>query len=83
MYKTSTTPHTHLPHAPHHTLSNYDEEVTSLQQFSSDMMVEACVRCLRVINPDFESPTILPEAMSARYRMCSTLANACQVKSSI
>jgi len=42
------------------------------------MIVEACVRCLRVINPDFESPTILPEAMSARYRMCSTLANACQ-----
>ena len=43
------------------------------------MVVEACVRCLRVINPDFQSPTLLPEAMSSRYRMCSTLANACQV----
>ena len=42
------------------------------------MIVEACVRCLRVILPDFESPSSMPEIMSARYRMCSTLANACQ-----
>lgn len=57
---------------------NYDEGVSSLQHFSANMVVEACVRCLRVINPDFQSPTLLPEAMSSRYRMCSTLANACQ-----
>lgn len=43
------------------------------------MVVEACVRCLRVILPDFDSPATMPEVMSARYRMCSTLANACQV----
>ena len=42
-------------------------------------MVEACVRCLRAINSDFSSPVNLPEAMSAKYRMCSSLANACQV----
>ena len=43
------------------------------------MMVEACVRCLRAINSDFSSPVNLPEAMSAKYRMCSSLASACQV----
>ena len=51
----------------------------SLLHFSAAMVVEACVRCLRVILPDFESHTVMPEVMSARYRMCSSLANACQV----
>lgn len=61
------------------TCSNIEEDVTNLQSFSADMIVEACVRCLRVINSDFQSSTALPEVMSARYRMCSNLANAIQV----
>ena len=60
-------------------VSDFDETVTSLVHFSAAMIVEACVRCLRVILPDFDSPSAMPEVMSARYRMCSTLANACQV----
>lgn len=56
----------------------FDENVESLIHFSAAMVVEACVRCLRVILPDFDSPAAMPEVMSARYRMCSTLANACQ-----
>ncbi len=59
--------------------SDYDEGRASLAQFTADMMVEACVRCLRATISDFQSPTRLPEAMSSRYRMCSNLANACQV----
>ena len=58
--------------------SDFDESVVNLVHFSAAMIVEACVRCLRVILPDFESPSSMPEVMSARYRMCSTLANACQ-----
>lgn len=58
--------------------SNIDTEVVSLHHFSPAMMVEACVRCLRAINSDFSSPVNLPEAMSAKYRMCSSLASACQ-----
>ena len=61
------------------THSDFDDEVESLQALSADMIVEACVRCLQIIDPDFQSPKTLPEAMSARYRMCSTLANAIQV----
>ena len=60
--------------------SGFDESVVSLVHFSAAMVVEACVRCLRVILPDFDSSTTMPEVMSARYRMCSTLANACQVR---
>lgn len=59
--------------------SDFDDEVESLQALSADMIVEACVRCLQIIDPEFQSPKTLPEAMSARYRMCSTLANAIQV----
>lgn len=61
------------------THSDFDDEVESLQALSADMIVEACVRCLQIIDPEFQSPKTLPEAMSARYRMCSTLANAIQV----
>jgi hypothetical protein len=57
---------------------DFDENIGSLLHFSAAMVVEACVRCLRVILPDFDSPAAMPEVMSARYRMCSTLANACQ-----
>ena len=63
--------------------SDFDEGVVSLVHFSAAMMVEACVRCLRVILPDFNSPTAMPEVMSARYRMCSSLANACQVRGAV
>ena len=61
------------------THSDFDDEIESLQALSADMIVEACVRCLQIIDPEFQSPKTLPEAMSARYRMCSTLANAIQV----
>ncbi|XP_064404565.1 coiled-coil domain-containing protein 22 homolog isoform X2 [Halichondria panicea] len=57
---------------------NLDEEVTGLQGFSADHVVEACVRCLRLINSEFKSSTHLPEAMSSRYRMCTSLANTIQ-----
>ena len=60
--------------------SDFDEDLESLQGLSAEMIVEACVRCLEIIDPEFQSPKTLPEAMSARYRMCSTLANAIQVE---
>lgn len=59
--------------------SNIDAEIVSLHHFTPAMMVEACVRCLKAINSDFSSPVVMPEAMSAKYRMCSSLASACQV----
>lgn len=57
---------------------HFDDDVSSLQTFSAGVTVEACVRCLQRINPDFQSPKTLPEAMSSRYRMCTNLANTVQ-----
>lgn len=57
------------------------EDVDSLKQFSSDLIVEAVVRCVRVIEPGLGGalPTSLPPGMSARFRVGMSLAQACQV----
>ena len=60
--------------------SDFEDDISSLTQFTPEMVVEASVRCLQIIIPEFQSPTHLPDAMSARYRMCTGLANACQVR---
>ncbi|KAG9477804.1 hypothetical protein GDO78_013011 [Eleutherodactylus coqui] len=56
------------------------EEVQSLRQFNTELIVEAVVRCLRVINPSAGSNLshILPPGMSARFRIGTSLAQACQ-----
>ena len=59
-----------------------DEDVQSVKQFSSELIVEAVVRCLRVIDPSLGSglSTTLPPGMSARFRLGMSLAQACQVR---
>ncbi|KAG2455924.1 CCD22 protein, partial [Polypterus senegalus] len=56
------------------------EEVQSVKQFSSELIVEAVVRCLRVIEPSLANGLshILPPGMSARFRLGMSLAQACQ-----
>lgn len=56
------------------------EEIDSIKQFSSELIVEAVVRCVRVIDPGVGSalPTSLPPGMSARFRVGMSLAQACQ-----
>lgn len=57
------------------------EEISSINQFSSELIVKAVVRCIQVINPGLGSPlpSSLPPAMSARFRVGMSLAQACQV----
>lgn len=57
------------------------EDIDSVQRFSSELIVEAVVRCLRVIDPSVGAalPTSLPPGMSARFRLGMSLAQACQV----
>lgn len=50
-----------------------------MQAFSPSETVEAAVLCLQLINPEFQSSKLLPDAMSARYRMCNHLAKTVQV----
>ncbi|CAH6780436.1 coiled-coil domain-containing protein 22 [Phodopus roborovskii] len=54
-------------------------EVQTLRAFSTELVVEAVVRCLRVINPTVGSGLshLLPPAMSARFRLAMSLAQAC------
>ena len=56
-------------------------DVQTLRAFTTELMVEAVVRCLRVINPAVGSglSPLLPLAMSARFRLAMSLAQACMV----
>uniref|UniRef100_A0A8C5MJ00 Coiled-coil domain-containing protein 22 n=1 Tax=Leptobrachium leishanense TaxID=445787 RepID=A0A8C5MJ00_9ANUR len=56
------------------------EEVQSVRQFNTELIVEAVVRCLRVINPSLGANLshTLPPGMSARFRIGTSLAQACQ-----
>ncbi|XP_040178643.1 coiled-coil domain-containing protein 22 isoform X1 [Rana temporaria] len=56
------------------------EDVQSVRQFTTEIIVEAVVTCLRVINPSVSSNLshVLPPGMSARFRIGTSLAQACQ-----
>ncbi|XP_061430529.1 coiled-coil domain-containing protein 22-like [Lethenteron reissneri] len=56
------------------------EEVTGLKEFTTELIVEGAVLCLRVINPAAGGGLshVLPPGMSARFRLGMSLAQACQ-----
>ena len=59
--------------------SEIDDDTRSLVDFTPEVLVPACVQCLKIIIPDFDAPATLPEAMAARLRVCTVLANTVQV----
>uniref|UniRef100_A0A4W6E614 Coiled-coil domain-containing protein 22 n=1 Tax=Lates calcarifer TaxID=8187 RepID=A0A4W6E614_LATCA len=69
-----------LIHALKQVGTDVSEEIDSVKQFSSELIVEAVVRCIRVIDPSLGSAlaTSLPPGMSARFRVGMSLAQACQ-----
>ncbi|XP_078088249.1 coiled-coil domain-containing protein 22 [Mustelus asterias] len=56
------------------------EDVESIKQFSTELIVESVVRCLRIIDPPLGNGIshLLPPGMSARFRIGMSLAQACQ-----
>ncbi|KAJ7317449.1 hypothetical protein JRQ81_003611 [Phrynocephalus forsythii] len=56
------------------------DEVQSVREFTTELIVESVVRCLRVITPSVGAGLshILPPGMSARFRIGMSLAQACQ-----
>ncbi|XP_061469968.1 coiled-coil domain-containing protein 22 [Rhineura floridana] len=60
--------------------TNIPEEVQSIREFTTELIVESVVRCLRVITPSVGVGLshILPPGMSARFRIGMSLAQACQ-----
>ncbi|XP_011619056.1 coiled-coil domain-containing protein 22 isoform X1 [Takifugu rubripes] len=69
-----------LIHALKQVGTEVSEDIGSIKQFSSELMVEAVVRCIRAIHPGLGAtlPTSLPPGMSARFRVGMSLAQACQ-----
>ncbi|XP_055022284.1 LOW QUALITY PROTEIN: coiled-coil domain-containing protein 22 [Boleophthalmus pectinirostris] len=69
-----------LIHALKQVGTEVPEEVDSVRLFSSELVVEAVVSCLRVIDPGVGQglPASLPPGMSARFRVGMSLAQACQ-----
>lgn len=53
------------------------EDVSSLREFTTEIVIEGVVRCLKLINPSLELSHHVPPSMSARYRVGSALASAC------
>ncbi|KAK0085481.1 hypothetical protein PV325_000123 [Microctonus aethiopoides] len=54
-----------------------DDSVTNLSGFNTDLIVEATIRCLEIIQPDIEISKIVPTNMAARFRLGGNLAQAC------
>lgn len=55
-----------------------DDDINSLGQFSTELIVEAVARCIHVIDSSIEVSYKLPPSMSARFRIGTNLANAVQ-----
>ncbi|XP_070553275.1 coiled-coil domain-containing protein 22 homolog [Ptychodera flava] len=53
------------------------DEVDSLKKFSTELIVEAAAKCLRVITERTDISPTLPPGMSAKFRVGTALANAC------
>ncbi|XP_050572589.1 LOW QUALITY PROTEIN: coiled-coil domain-containing protein 22 [Cygnus atratus] len=55
-------------------------EVQSVRELTPELVVEAAVRCLRAVRPALGGPLSpqLPPGISARFRLASDLASACQ-----
>ena len=59
--------------------SDFDEDIATLHELSTDIIVEATGRCLRIINDDSNIPVKLPPSMSARFRIGTSVATAVKV----
>lgn len=55
-----------------------NEEVLTLREFSVEMVVHSVSKCLSTINDQLNVQSVLPESMSARFRVGSTLASSCK-----
>ena len=59
--------------------SDIPDDVTNLSVFTSEVVVSAASRCLKTINDEVDLPSKLPGNMSARFRVGTSLADACKV----
>nr|CAD7198851.1 unnamed protein product [Timema douglasi] len=55
-----------------------EDELDSIGQFTTELVVEAAVRCLDVIQPGLGLPHSLPPNMAARFHLGASIAQACK-----
>lgn len=55
-----------------------DDDVQTLEEFTTDLIVDATARCLEIIQPDVNVPKILPQNMASRFHVASALAQSCK-----
>lgn len=55
-----------------------DEEVTSLDEFSSTLLVQVVSKCISLIDPGLDLPRTLPPGMAQRFTATASLAEACR-----
>ncbi len=63
-----------------YSFSDVEDDVQSLQEFSTDLIVEGTARFLKTIKSDVDLPHKLPPGMSARFRIGTSLADAVKVR---
>ncbi|XP_023218766.1 coiled-coil domain-containing protein 22 homolog [Centruroides sculpturatus] len=54
-----------------------EDEVSSLKEFNTELVIEGVVRCLQQINSSLDLPRHVPPSMAARYRLGTALATNC------
>ncbi|KJE90241.1 hypothetical protein CAOG_08526 [Capsaspora owczarzaki ATCC 30864] len=54
------------------------DDVASIKAFSTDIVVDGAATALATINEKYKFPRRLPNEMSARFRICTNMANACK-----
>lgn len=60
--------------------SDIEDEIVSLKQFSTELIVSSAVQCIKtILKQDVDLPNTLPGGMSARFRVGTGLANYIQV----
>ncbi|XP_055894092.1 coiled-coil domain-containing protein 22 homolog [Biomphalaria glabrata] len=55
-----------------------EDDIQSLRQFGTELIIATVVQCLKVILGDIDLPSSLPPGMSARFRLGASLANHVQ-----
>ncbi|XP_055341979.1 coiled-coil domain-containing protein 22 homolog [Paramacrobiotus metropolitanus] len=54
------------------------DDVLSIRDFPTELLVQSAAVCLRAINPQLQVPTRLSASMATKYRQAAALADACK-----
>lgn len=59
--------------------SDLEDDIRTVNEFDSQMLFQAVVRCLGIIAPEKEIPTQLGKGMSGRVSACAKVAQSVKV----